>query len=121
MTTNPTSDDRLLSAEEVGNWLGVPSSYIKRWGRDQKNGFPSSISLTNKTIRWSERAVSEWWKGVQDEQRNQLVDYAEETEANVNESAQAQEPPRPTRLKNELRGGDEDADWPETEDPCGDP
>lgn len=49
--------DRLLTAKQVGEILGVTPETVKRWGR---KGILPSIRLNSRLVRFSEIAVQQW-------------------------------------------------------------
>ncbi len=40
--------------------LGVCGATIWRWSRENTNGFPSPVKLTNRVTAWKAEAVREW-------------------------------------------------------------
>ena len=124
--TQSSQSDRLLSADELAEMFGVERENIGRWARDRMHGFPPPLRLTEKTLRWKESDINQWINqrtetddGEQDSVGHE--DHADITATLNQEVAEAQEPPRPTGLVDELCGGQDETDWPEEGNPCDDP
>lgn len=49
--------DRLLSAKEVGEILGITAETVKRWARQ---GIIPSIRLNVRNVRFSSDAIQQW-------------------------------------------------------------
>jgi len=84
-----------MTAQEVAQLLNVKVSYVGRWGRDNMNGFPSPIKLTEKVVRWRQTDIHNWLKGIENEQRQSLADYGDQVQAE-REERETQESPRST-------------------------
>ena len=97
-----TSSEIYMTAQEVAQLLNVKLSWIGRWGRDNKNGFPSPIKLTEKVVRWRQTEIHNWLKGIENEQRQSLADYGDQVQERK-EEGKAQESPRPAGHADELR------------------
>jgi len=49
--------DRLIDLQTVCGLVSVKKSTIYAWLKDPNSGFPSSVRLSSRMVRWSESAV----------------------------------------------------------------
>lgn len=52
--------EQLLSATEVAEWLNVSKDQIRRWTKENHNGFPQPIRFNQKTRRWRREDIDRW-------------------------------------------------------------
>jgi predicted DNA-binding transcriptional regulator AlpA len=51
---------RTLTAREVCNALRISSTTLWRWSTTPSTGFPKSIRMSPKAVRWSEEEILAW-------------------------------------------------------------